>query len=167
MSTILTGKDNPSDTITLRNPELEDTFELNENLISRITLGGLPIGYKDSSWFNNIILVYNFTVEKETTIDLLKTFLTNTNGLVIKMVNYLNEIRYGYIIDPKIEIITIKDTRSYSFDFTFLSLYMDGTVPTYDTAISSIKYNILTEGSDNLVAEDSNNLVGEDYVDVS
>ncbi len=110
----------PTLTVTLRNPEFGNIDRIDTNMIERESRHGSSITYKDADWPVIRTKVYNFTTITKTVIDGLKTFLTTSAGLKIKLTDHNGDSFTGIIATAENEIVTTKDTCSYDVGFEFM-----------------------------------------------
>lgn len=136
--------------ITLRNPELGDTYNLDLNTINRQSRGGTLISYKDSDW--PIVTTFTYTILSltETKIDELITFLENSQGKQITLVDYLSDTYVGNILTSIPEIIIGRDNALYDISFIFR---VDNQ--------STTEFYLYTESGEEILTEDSENLLQE------
>jgi len=122
MSTILTYPYTgvATSTVTLANPEYDNSARLDIGLIFRESRHGQALTYKDSDWPNIRTRHYVFTTMTKTLVDSLKTFLSLTAGMRIKLTDHNSEDTTGYIVTGENEIITLKDDCSYDISFDYM-----------------------------------------------
>jgi len=105
--------------ITLRSPDLGNTEQVGRGqYIGRLRSGEI-VSVHDTDWPQVRKRVFSFSVITEAVIDDLRTFLSTTAGLKIRIIDHLDNAYDGYITTPTNEIITVKDTCSYSINFEF------------------------------------------------
>ena len=90
----------PSDTLTLRSPELGNKDRLAFNRISRETRGGTLVVYADPIWPKTQVQVLSFTGLSETQAADLLNFMSSHLGLEIGFVDWENRLWKGVITNP-------------------------------------------------------------------
>ena len=90
----------PSDTLTLRSPELGNKDRLSFNRISRETRGGTLVVYADPIWPKTQVQVLSFTGLTETQAADLLNFMSNHLGLEIGFVDWERRLWKGIITNP-------------------------------------------------------------------
>lgn len=109
----------PTNTLELRNPEFQnpDTMDI-QNVLTR-SRGGDLILIRDPLW--PVVETKSYKIVTITAVkkELFKTFLQESRGKEIGLLDYENRQWHGIILNPNARIVTIKDTCSYDITFDF------------------------------------------------
>lgn len=95
--------------IVLRNPEVDNVRRSTYDRVVRETRGGDLIVYKDSSWNTLQTLLFTVIALKRDTLSNLQTFLSNTLGQEIVLVDWLGEEWSGVVINSDETITEDRD----------------------------------------------------------
>jgi len=108
-------------TVVLRSPELDDILRFSSQAITRQLKGGLPKIFKDPLWPVIEIRQYSFRHLSKTQITDFENLYRASIGLSILLQESYGVTLTGFIMNPTIEILTIKDLCSYDLEFEFLA----------------------------------------------
>lgn len=104
--------------VTLRNPETDNTRRSAFDRVVRETRGGNLIVYRDDSWNTVQTLLFTIVAMKRSMITDLQTFFLNTLGEQIRLVDWLGEEWDGIVTRPD-EIFTEDREGYWTFAFEF------------------------------------------------
>jgi hypothetical protein len=169
--------------VTLVGPELGDILRFSSGAVNRQLKGGLPKIAKDPSWPVIEIRQYSFKAQRETIIDAFEVLYKAAVGLSVTLVESYGVVLTGYIMNPTIEILTIKDACFYDLEFEYLATIISYPIgnaltdPDYETVtpvegdddfISTLEndryYQLLGEADElQLLGENGASLYGENY----
>lgn len=112
--------------IVLRNPEIDNVRRTAFDRVLRETRGGDLIVFRDTNW--NVVQTLLFTIValKRTTLDSLQTFLLNTLGEEIFLVDWLGEEWIGVVTKPD-ETFTEDREGFWTFAFEFEGSKQEGS----------------------------------------
>jgi len=109
----------PDYSVALKDPEYSNIVRYNTGAITRENRHGQAKVFTDTDWPIIKTNVYTFTTLIFSQIVSLKSFLDNTAGLNIEILDHNSLLKTGYIITSDNEIITQKDNCSYDVSFEF------------------------------------------------
>ena len=95
----------PTSTLTLKSPELGDTYSLDTGVENRVNRGNETLVAYDSDWVKTRIKTLSFVGNSDAKKTELETFLSTVQGLQIKYVDQNNYIWHCYIIDSAVELV--------------------------------------------------------------
>lgn len=125
--------------VTLRSADLGDILRFSDGAVKRPLKGGLPKIFKDPSWPVIEIRQFSFTGLTETQITAFRNLYKAAIGLSVTLVESYGVALTGFIMNPTIEILEIRDTCWYDLEFEYLCTlvaYQTGdclTADNYDT----------------------------------
>jgi len=139
------GIGEPTDTIILRAPELDNIDRYAVNRINRETRGGKLSIFADPNWPKVNTLAINFIGLKKTEIDAVLTFLYNYTGEEIRIIDWEGREWVGVIMTPN-ESATQdgKDNWAFTFEFegVLVESYMqDNSMNLTDVLSLEVIYN--------------------------
>ena len=107
-----------SNSITLRVPMFGNTENYNQTRVQRYSRGGDLIVFNDPMWPNSDVIHFEFEYLSIADSVALLTFIDESLGRSITMVDYLGVSKVGYIITPADEVTQPK-VRGFSAKFDF------------------------------------------------
>jgi hypothetical protein len=108
----------PTTTLVLRNPEFQNKESLNFNRINRETRGGTLAVYADPDWPKAKVLTLTLRHLKQTQVDALLTFLQESLGKEIGLLDHENRQWRGIILNPDAEIAHVsREDRTVELQF--------------------------------------------------
>jgi hypothetical protein len=99
--------DTPTLTLELRSPELNDRRQHALARISRESMGGTPIVFRDGLWPKSTRLVYVFQGLTEAKKVALQAFILASLGKDIKLTDYETQIYKMMIVNPDAQFVDI------------------------------------------------------------
>lgn len=169
--------------VSLRGPELGDILRFSSGALNRQLKGGLPKIVKDLTWPVIEIRQYSFKSLKESTITSFETLYKAAIGQSVTLVESYGVALTGFIMNPIIEILTIKDLCFYDLEFEYLATVISYPIgdaltdPNFDTVTPVVgesnfystlendyHYQLLGEADDGqLESETGEPFFGENY----
>lgn len=125
---IYPGIGEPTDTVILRAPELDNVDRYAFNRINRETRGGKLNIFADPSWPQINTLAVNFVGLKKAEIDEILTFLHNYVGKEIRIADWEGREWVGVIVTPD-EPATQDGKDNWSFTFEFEGVLVESYIP--------------------------------------
>jgi hypothetical protein len=108
----------PTTTLVLRNPEFQNKESLNFNRINRETRGGTLVVYADPDWPKAKVLTLTLRHLKQAQVDALLTFLQESLGKEVGLLDHENRQWRGIILNPDAEIAHVsREDRTVELQF--------------------------------------------------
>ena len=108
--------------VTLRNPKLGNSRDLDESALVRETRSHILKVFKDTDWPSYEILNWEFEAICGTERDAFVAFLEANVAEEITIVDHNGDSHTGVIMTPIIEIITQQDDTFYNVNISFRSI---------------------------------------------
>lgn len=128
-------------TANLRSSDLGDILRFSSQAVTRTLKGGLPKIFKDPSWPVLEIRQYSFSSLTLAQITDFENLYRESIGMVITLIESYGVSITGIIMNPTIEILTIRDNCAYDLEFEFLATIVSYPV---GNCIESTLYTTVT-----------------------
>jgi len=150
-------KTSPTDQVTLRSPDLNETIIVtipqDQNVLRQGDLKIVSDARIHFRWYQH---KYKFSVLKKTVIDDLKDFIEKYHGKEVYFTDAFSDQYRGFLVDSIIEIVENEETCDYDVELTFLRRYYD------EEFKIKVKYYVASDSWDYLGDESGNTIVSKD-----